>query len=116
MQKYMLLFFGGKQELKYDNLKSVSKEQKDAHLKEWTGWIQKLTSDGKFENGYPFGADGKRIDQTGVSGYHFPPDSAGGFIVITASSIDEAVAIAQESPIIKNGGHILLRQCMEIEK
>ena len=116
MKKYMLTFFGGNMMLRYDNLDKAGKEAQKKHMAAWGSWMADLAKTKKLEVGYPFESDGKRIDPGGIEDYHFPDTTEGGFIIVKAESLDEAAGLAQGSPIIKNGGHVLVRPCGEISQ
>jgi hypothetical protein len=115
MKKYMLTFFGGNMALRYDNLDKAGKEAQDKHMAKWSAWMTGLSEARKLEVGYPLKSDGKRIDPNGTANYRFPDTTEGGFIIVKAESLDEAAEIAKGSPIIENGGHILVRPCGEIQ-
>jgi hypothetical protein len=68
------------------------------------------------QTGHPYETDGKRVDSSGVHDYQFPEDSAGGFIIVKAESADDAARIATASPVIRNGGYVLVRPCGEVSK
>ena len=114
MKKYLLTFFGGNRALRYDNLGKAEKEAREKHMAAWGAWMAELVKAKHLEVGYPLESGGKRVDSNGIQDYHFPDTTEGGFIVIKAESSGQAAAIAQSSPIIKNGGYILVRPCGEI--
>ncbi len=115
MKKYMLTFFGGTMALRYDNLDKAGKEAREKHRVAWGAWMADLARTKKLEVGYPLESDGKRIDPDGTKDHHFPDTTEGGFIIIQAESLDDAAAIAEGSPIIKNGGYVLVRPCGEMK-
>ncbi|HTB24952.1 MAG TPA: YciI family protein [Puia sp.] len=114
MKKYMLTFFGGNMELRYNNLEKADKETREKHKAAWGKWMSDLVKTKNLEVGYPLESDGKRIASDGTQAYHFPDTTEGGFIIIKAESLDQASEIARSSPIIKNGGYILARPCGEL--
>jgi hypothetical protein len=114
MKKYLLTFFGGDPSLKYENLDKAAKEVQEKHRAAWAAWIKGLAQDGKFEAGYPLVREARKVTPAGVETHRFPEDSEGGFTIIKAESLDHAAEIARTSPIIKNGGTILVRECMEM--
>ena len=99
--------------LRYDNLDKVEKDAREKHMAAWGEWMSELVKAKHLEVGYPLLPDGKRINSDGIQDYHFPDTTEGGFIVIKAKSLDQA-EIAQSSPIIKNGGYVLVRPCGEM--
>lgn len=115
MKKYMLTFFGGNMALRYDNLDKTEKMAREKHMAAWGAWMAKLVRTNNLEVGYPLESGGKRIDSDGTEDHHFPDTTEGGFIIIRAESLDEAAEVAQESPIIENGGYVLVRPCGEMK-
>jgi hypothetical protein len=116
MKKYLITFFGGNAKLRFDNLEELEEEVRERHLTTWRAWMTALAKANKLELGYPLKADGKRVDSNGTEDYHFPDTVEGGFVLLNAGSLDEAVEIAESSPIVKNGGYVLVRPCGEIDK
>jgi hypothetical protein len=114
MKKYMLTFFGGNMALRYNHLEKAEKEAQENHKAAWGKWMSELIKAKHLEVGYPLESEGKRIDSNGTNSYHFPDNTEGGFIVIKAESVNQAAEIAQSSPIINNGGYILVRPCGEL--
>jgi len=111
----MLAFFGGNMALRYDNLEKAEKKAREDHAATWGGWMSELVKTNRLEVGYPLEGDGKRVDADGSRDYHFPDTTEGGFIVVKAESLDLATEIARSSPIIKNGGYVLVRPCGEMK-
>ena len=97
--------------LRYENLDRAEKEALEKHKAAWGGWMAELVSGGYLETGYPLEPDGKRVDADGILDYHFPDTTEGGFVIIKAASVGQAAELAQSAPIIKNGGHVLVRPC-----
>jgi|GEM_PF-1659301 hypothetical protein len=116
MKKYMFTFFGGNPALRFDNLDQASVEARNKHNAEWNTWMANLSQTGKLENGYPLTAECRKVGPDGIEGYIFAADTAGGFVIINAESSDEVAHIAGSSPLIKNGGYVLVRLCGEINK
>jgi hypothetical protein len=116
MKKYMLTFFGGNPALRFDNLDQASVEARNKHNAEWNTLMGNLVQTGRLENGYPLTAEGRKVSPAGIEEYVFAGDTAGGFVIIKAESSDEAAHIAESSPLIKNGGYVLVRLCGEINK
>ncbi len=114
MKKYMLTFFGGNMALRYNNLDKADKEAQEKHKAAWGKWMSDLVKAKHLEVGYPLESDGRRIDSDGTKAYHFPDTTEGGFIIIKAESLDQVSEIARLSPILKNGGYILVRPCGEL--
>ncbi len=115
MKRFMITFFGGNMALRYDNLGHAEKEAQEKHRAAWREWMSELVNAKHLEVGYPLSSDGKRIDSNGKQDYHFQDTSEGGFIIISAESLDQAAEIARKAPILKNGGYIMARPCGEMK-
>lgn len=114
--KYLLTFVGGDATLRYQNLAAADPRKHEEHLRKWNAWMAGVAKEGKFETGYALGAERRKVAQSGVENYQYSEDSPGGFIVIAADSIDDAARIALSSPIIENGGTVLVRACGEVRR
>ena len=114
MEKYLLEFFGGNPALRHSVLDQAEATARDAHLAAWRAWTGDLAQAGKLENGYPLTQEGRKVGAKGIEAHDFANQSAGGFMVLKAASLDEATEIARSSPIVRNGGHILVRHCGKI--
>lgn len=83
-------------------------------MKDWDNWIGGIAAQGKLAPG------GKRLAQGGkvlsTSGiitdgpYVELKEQLSGFIMVTASGIDEAVTLAHGCPILMVGGNVEIRQ------
>src|SRR6266567_2095885 len=114
MERYLLTFFGGNPGLRYAVLDQAAAAVREAHLAAWRTWTAGLAQAGKFEDGYPLATEGRKVGADGIEAHDFTNESAGGFMVLRAASLDEAADIARSSPIVRNGGHILVRHCGKI--
>jgi hypothetical protein len=114
MEKYLLEFFGGNPALRYSALDQAEAAAREAHLAAWRAWTRELAQTDKLENGYPLTEEGRKVGGGGIEAHDFTKESAGGFMVVKAVSLDEAAEIARSSPIVRNGGHILVRHCGKV--
>lgn len=111
MQKFLAMFFGGIDSLKYQNLSKATEADRKAHTEAWASWAAGLAKKGALETGYPLDAPMRRIDASGIETAALSEDSAGGFMVLQAESTEEAAELLKDCPIIRNGGSIVLRLC-----
>ncbi len=113
MPKYMLIFNGGY----YENL---SAEQTQKQMEKWTAWIEKLRTSGKYHSGEPLTREGMKV--TGKNGklvvdgpFAESKESVGGFIVLEASTLQEATEMAKEYPDYSVGGSVSIRPVMKMD-
>ena len=104
MAKFILLFFGGHPKI----------EERLTHFKQWVDWIEHYKKTGQFLMGAPFTPEGKIIQgpEKKVSDKAMAPDDMGGYVVIQAVNLQEAVDIARTCPIYDVGGWIEVHQSM----
>lgn len=112
MEKFMLIFHGGQMD-------GASPEQMQAHMGKWMAWIDKLNKAGKYIAGEPLLPGGKLItgkNKTVTDGpYTEGKEVVGGFFLITAENLNEAVKICDDYPDYNAGGSIQVRQVMKID-
>ena len=97
-----------------------SPEQMQAHMGKWMAWIDKLRKADKYVAGEPLLPGGKLV--TGTNGksvtdgpYTEGKELVGGFFIVNAKDMDEAVAITKDFPDYEYGGTIQVRQVMKID-
>ncbi len=117
MKKFMLNFRMSAQAAA--SMDSVSPEQMAESLQQWSSWIAESINSGKF-------VATNRLDSGGVvltgpnavvsdGPYIEVKDFLGGYIIITASDIEEASAYAKGCPILQIGGNVEIRPIMSLE-
>ena len=110
MEKFILLFRGG--------LAAESPGQIQSHTQKWFEWVTKLKNEGKYVSGEPLNKGGKFIagEKKVVTDGPFTEakDIIGGFFIVSASSYDEAVEMAKESPDFEFRGSVEVRQIMKM--
>lgn len=93
-----------------------SPEQLQAHLTKWRDWLGTLREQDKLARPpQPWDTGGKVVnsDKTVTNGpYAEIKESIGGFIVIKADSYEEALKIAEGSPILELGGSVEVRMAV----
>jgi hypothetical protein len=117
--EYLLLMRG------HDWHNGYSVEEIQTAMTTFQEWFQGLEQKGLLKGARPLQATGKII--SGKSGRHVSDgpfaeskEAIGGYIMITAASLDEATAIAKSAPMLDHGVVIELRQladeCPVMEK
>ena len=112
MEKFMLIFQGGMSQ-------HHSAEEMQAQMGKWMAWIDKLNKAGKYIAGEPLLPGGKLITgkkKTVTDGpYTEGKELVGGFFLINASDMDEAIKLCDDYPDYEHGGSIQVRQVMKVE-
>jgi len=103
---YVLVYTGG-------SGMGMSEEQQTAIMAEWGAWYGKL-GDAIVDGGNPFGAS-KNISKSGVSDGPASSPAATGYTVISAQSLDDAVAKSKDHPHIKHGGEVTVYETFQVD-
>ena len=112
MEKYMLLFREG-------DLSKLSPQQQEAQMGKWLMWVDKLRKENRYHSGEPLLPGGKTV--TGpkkvVTDGPFPESKEviGGFFIVNAKNIDDAVSIAHDCPDFEFGASVEVREVLKID-
>lgn len=107
MTDFMFLFRGG------DTQVHQSPEEMQQHMQRWMVWIDKLRKAETFKAGDPLEPGGKvvggasRVITDGP--FAESKEVVGGYLLITAKSLEDAVEIAKGCPIFAHGGSVEVR-------
>ena len=108
MKDFLLVF-----RTDYQAMPTWSPEEMQASTKRWMDWIGGIAAQNKLtDRGNRLENTGKvvRANQVITDGpYTEIKESIGGYSLIKASSIDEAIKIAQACPILSVGGNVEVR-------
>ena len=108
MEKFMLIFHGGiKQNASPDELQS--------NMGKWMEWVEKLQKEGKYVSGEALLPGGKLVtSKTAVTDgpYTEGKEVVGGFFVINANNMQEALDECQHYPDFEYGGQVQVRPVM----
>jgi hypothetical protein len=112
MEKFMLIFQGGQ-------MNGASPEQMQAHMGKWMAWIEKLSKTDQYVAGEPLLPGGKLVagpgGKTVTDGpYTEGKELVGGFFIINAKDMNEAVAISKDCPDFDLGTSVQVRQVMKM--
>lgn len=108
----MFIFLGG-------DPSHLSPEAQQAHMQKWFDWVQKLTEEKRYVGGEALLPGGKTI--TGpkkvVTDGPFAESKevVGGYFVVLAKSLDEAVEIAKQCPDYGLNGIVEVREVMKFD-
>jgi len=105
---YMLLFVGT------DWHQGLSPEEMQKVSEQWMAWFKRLTEQGKAVAGHPLERTGKAVSgkngRVVVDGpFAEAKEAIGGYFLLDATTMDEAVAIAQQCPGLAYGAKVEVR-------
>ena len=109
---YLLIFRG----TKWD--RGLSPEEIQKVMNQVMAWFEGLQRQGKLKGGQPLGEEGRVVSgkkgRTVADGpFAESKEAVGGFLIVQASGIDEAVAIAKANPCLDYGGSVEVRPIAE---
>lgn len=112
MEKFMLIFHGGMSS-------QSSPEQMQENMGKWMAWIDKLAKNDQYVSGEPLLPGGKLIKGSGGKSITDGPytegkEVVGGYFIINAKDMNEAIAICKDYPDFEIDGSIQVRQVMKM--
>ena len=91
----------------------LSPEQMQKHMQAWGTWIGELSNRGQFKGGDPLEPAGKQVKgkkKIVVDGpFAEAKDLIGGYLLVTADSLDAAVELARGCPSLDLDGTVEVR-------
>jgi hypothetical protein len=112
MEKYMFIFFGG-------DVSHLSPEAQQAHMEKWFAWVTKLRNAKRYEGGEALLPGGKTISgskKTVTDGpFAEAKEVVGGYFVVLAKNLNEAVEMAKECPDYDLGGAVEVREVIKFD-
>jgi hypothetical protein len=113
MNDYLFLFRGGV------DMKTLPPEQMEQLMGAWFGWIQALQQKGAYKGGDPLDDAGRVVTGAGGKSITDGPfaegkEEVGGYIMISAASLDEASELAKGCPVLLGGGSVEVRMIIHM--
>ncbi len=112
MEKYMFIFLGG-------DPSKLSPEAQQANMQKWFAWVEKLTKEQRYVSGEALLPGGKTITgikKTVTDGpFTESKELVGGYFVVHAKNLDEAVTMAKECPDYELGGIVEVREVVKFD-
>lgn len=113
MNDYLFLFRGGV------DMKSLPPEQMEKLMGAWFGWIGGLQQKGAYKGGDPLDDGGRVVSGTSGGTVTDGPfaegkEEVGGYIIVSAASLDEATQMARACPILQGGGSVEVRSIIHM--
>lgn len=112
MKQFLYLFRGGD-----EKFASQSPEEMQAHMARWTEWMQKISETDEPVSGLPLQETGKVVYNNGdmiTDGpYIEGKEIVGGYVLVEAKDLDEAVNKSRGCPLFELGGFIEVREAVD---
>jgi len=110
MKEFMFIFTGPY----YEDL-DMSMETAQAHTQKWFNWVQDLTNKGIYVSGKPLVRESGKVvsgkDAVVTDGpFAESKELVGGYFIIKADNIDDAVTVAKGFPDFELGGSVHVRE------
>lgn len=111
MGKYLLLMYNKEMRMP----KNPTKKQKEDGMKPWRDYLGPLAKKGGLESSAPVHWEGKVITSSGIKNYKAQKIDLGGYMIIKAKNMAQAVKIAKNSPHAKaHMGATTVREIVEV--
>jgi hypothetical protein len=112
MGKYLLLMYN--KEMKMP--KNPTKKQMEEGMAPWRDYLGPLMKKGALVAAQPVQWKGKMVTKTGAKDYKPEKVDLGGYMIVKAKNMAEAMKIAKSSPHAKMGvGATTIRECVEMQ-
>ena len=114
MSNFLYLFRGGDAEWKQQPPEVVQ-----AHMQKWGAWMGGLKEQGKLVDGLPLSGEGKVVEKAGdvITDGPFAEGAevVGGYLIVSADGLDDAVEISKGCPIFDHNGNVEVREIMSMD-
>jgi len=114
MKEFMMIF---RSEAKSSAKPSPEEMQKS--IKQWQDWIGGIAAQGKFVSTNALGTEGQTVSSNGIvtdGPYIEVKERIGGYIVVKADNLVDAVKLSAGCPVLALGGKVEVRDVMVIPK
>jgi len=101
-------------------MQAMSPERAQQNMQRWMTWMEELDKKGHLKDrGQPLEDGGKVVrgqQKTVTDGpYAEAKDLVGGFTIVEATTIDQAVELSRGCPILDGGGSVEVRPVMKMD-
>ena len=94
--------------------RTPSPEDMQRSMQKWGAWIQELSQKGTFKGGEPLQGAGKVVAGAKKlvtdGAFAESKEIVGGYLIVTANSLDEATDLSKGCPIFEEGGSVEIRE------
>ncbi len=115
MNEYMMIFRNERKE----GAPAPSPEQMQLAVKQWQDWIRGIALKGKYIGTNRLLSEAKTIKPGNVISdgpYAEVKEIVGGYLIVNANTLDEALELAKECPALAYGGNVEVRLVMNVER
>ncbi|MCJ8288856.1 MAG: transcription initiation protein [Crocinitomicaceae bacterium] len=112
MKEFMMLFRSEEPEV------TPAPEDMQAKINLWQDWIGGIAAQDRFVGTNALGMEGKIVGPNNVvtdGPYMELKEMVGGYIIVKANDIDDAVRLAEGCPVLSTGGKVEVRDVMVFE-
>jgi hypothetical protein len=110
MAKFLFLMLG------LPGQPNAGDEQTKAYNRKWGAYMGSLAQRGALESGAPLQPIAKAVSSGSVSDAKLGTPDIYGYMVVSADSLDHAIAIAREAPHMALGGSTIVRPCVDLRR
>lgn len=107
MKEFMMIFRG-----EINESFGPSPEQMQTDIQQWMDWFGGIAAQGKIVHANRLGFEGKTLKPNRVIAdgpYAEVKELIGGYVIVKAANIDEAMQLAEGCPMLNHGGHVEVR-------
>ena len=83
-------------------------------MQEWGAWIAGLAEKGVYDSGFPLEWTATAVTKDSATDHPLDEVDVGGYMMINAASLEDAIEIARQAPNVALGGTIIVRPCLDI--
>lgn len=106
---FMLIF----RESTPERYAAMDREQLRHNLDRWNAWVDDLAAQGRMQHGNTLATKGRVVSARRVQAIDGPfaeaKELVGGYFIVSARSLDEATAIAEQCPLLEYGTAVEVR-------
>ncbi|MCU0467808.1 MAG: YciI family protein [Arcicella sp.] len=87
------------------------------NIKHWNDWIGGIAAQGKLAGANRLSFEGKTLKPNNIVAdgpYAEVKEIIGGYLIVKATNIDEAITLAEGCPILTHGGNVEVRSVMSV--
>lgn len=113
MNEFMMIF---RYEPQPENA-TLTEEAQQASIRKWQDWIGGIAAQGKFKHTAQLGTTGKTLHASHMTTdgpYAELKEIVGGYIMVTADSLEDALTLAAGCPILEMGGKLEIREVLPV--